>query len=78
MPIFVCANRGGAMQGLNRNGVLTDRCTNYRGVWPDRGEMDKLLSMRPTNEGTTGEEECEDRGGRKRKRRDWFGCFDFG
>lgn len=78
MPILVCPNCTSAMQELNRNGVLLDVCTNCRGVWLDRGEMEKLLSMRPVNGGEGGEEEYEDRGGRKRKRREWFDFFDFG
>lgn len=78
MPILVCPNDGGAMQELNRNGVLIDVCTTCRGVWLDRGELKKLLSMRPANGGEGGDEEYEDRGGKRRKRREWFDFFDFG
>lgn len=43
MPILVCPNCQNGMQEINRNGVLLDVCTNCRGVWLDRGEMEKLL-----------------------------------
>ena len=79
MPILACPNGNGAMQELNRNGVLIDVCTNCRGVWLDRGELEKLLSMRPADGGgETGNEEYEDRGGERRKRRELFDFFDFG
>ena len=32
------------MQEVNRNGVLIDVCPQCRGVWLDRGELEKLLS----------------------------------
>jgi len=79
MPILVCPNDSGAMQEINRNGVLIDVCTTCRGVWLDRGELEKLLSMRPADDGgEQGNEEYEDRSGKRRKRREWFDFFDFG
>ena len=32
------------MQEINRNDVRVDVCTSCRGVWLDRGELEKLLS----------------------------------
>ncbi len=29
---------------LDRNGVTVDRCEHCRGIWLDRGELDKLLA----------------------------------
>jgi hypothetical protein len=29
---------------LDRNGVTIDRCEQCRGIWLDRGELDKLLT----------------------------------
>ncbi len=29
---------------LDRAGILIDRCTRCRGVWLDRGELDKLIA----------------------------------
>jgi Zn-finger nucleic acid-binding protein len=40
------------MQEVNRNGVLIDVCPTCRGVWLDRGELEKLLSyIREDNSG---------------------------
>lgn len=33
-----------AMQEDTKAGVLIDRCPTCRGVWLDRGELDKILS----------------------------------
>jgi uncharacterized protein len=44
MPLLTCPNDGGGMQEINRNGVLIDVCPTCRGVWLDRGELEKLLS----------------------------------
>ncbi len=44
MPLLTCPNDGGGMQEVNRNGVLIDVCPQCRGVWLDRGELEKLLS----------------------------------
>lgn len=45
MPLLTCPNDGSGMQEINRNGVLIDICPSCRGVWLDRGEMEKLLSQ---------------------------------
>jgi uncharacterized protein len=44
MPLLTCPNDGGGMQEVNRNGILIDVCPTCRGVWLDRGELEKLLS----------------------------------
>jgi uncharacterized protein len=44
MPLLTCPNDGGGMQEIHRNGVLIDVCPTCRGVWLDRGELEKLLS----------------------------------
>jgi uncharacterized protein len=45
MPLLLCPNDGAGMQEINRNGVLIDVCPTCRGVWLDRGEMEKLLGF---------------------------------
>lgn len=32
------------LEELDRNGVTVDRCASCRGVWLDRGELEKLLA----------------------------------
>ena len=43
MPLLVCPNCQAGMQEINRNDVQIDVCTSCRGVWLDRGELEKLL-----------------------------------
>jgi Zn-finger nucleic acid-binding protein len=44
MPLLVCPNDNAAMQTVNRSGVEFDFCPSCRGVWLDRGELEKLMS----------------------------------
>lgn len=43
MPLFLCPNDNSEMQKISREGVDIDICPTCRGVWLDRGELDKLL-----------------------------------
>lgn len=43
MPLLMCPNDNTAMQTIERNGVELDICPECRGVWLDRGELEKLL-----------------------------------
>jgi uncharacterized protein len=45
MPLLLCPNDNGAMQTVQRSGVEFDICPTCRGVWLDRGELEKLLSV---------------------------------
>lgn len=45
MPILTCpCEHNAAMQAIVRNGVELDICTRCKGVWLDRGELEKLLA----------------------------------
>lgn len=44
MPLLLCPNDNGAMQTVQRSGVEFDICPTCRGVWLDRGELEKLLA----------------------------------
>ncbi len=44
MPLLLCPNDNGPMQTVQRSGVEFDMCPNCRGVWLDRGELEKLLA----------------------------------
>lgn len=44
MPLLVCPNDSASMQSVQRNGVEFDFCPTCRGVWLDRGELEKLMS----------------------------------
>ena len=43
MPLLMCPNDNTAMQTLERSGVQFDMCPSCRGVWLDRGELEKLI-----------------------------------
>jgi uncharacterized protein len=38
-----CPSCGGELVELDRSGVRIDACRNCRGVWLDRGELDRIL-----------------------------------
>ncbi|MFW2341681.1 zf-TFIIB domain-containing protein [Brevundimonas sp.] len=44
MPLLMCPNDNAAMQTLERSGVQFDMCPTCRGVWLDRGELEKLMA----------------------------------
>lgn len=44
MPLLMCPNCNASMQEVNRNGVQLDMCPQCRGVWLDRGELEKLMN----------------------------------
>lgn len=44
MPLLLCPNDNSSMQQVNRNGVELDICPTCRGVWLDRGELEKILT----------------------------------
>lgn len=43
MPLLMCPNDNAPMQTLERSGVQFDMCPTCRGVWLDRGELEKLM-----------------------------------
>lgn len=47
MSVLTCPVCKGTMREMNKQGVLIDVCTQCRGVWLDRGELEKLAGMLP-------------------------------
>jgi hypothetical protein len=43
MPLLMCPNCNSSMQELNRSEVTFDMCPSCRGVWLDRGELEKII-----------------------------------
>ena len=43
MPLLMCPNCNEGMQKVRRDQVHVDVCPKCRGVWLDRGELEKLL-----------------------------------
>ena len=44
MPLLLCPNCNTSMQAVARSGVELDMCPQCRGVWLDRGELEKILA----------------------------------
>jgi Zn-finger nucleic acid-binding protein len=45
VPLLMCPNCDGSMQSVQRAGVEFDMCPRCRGVWLDRGELEKLMAF---------------------------------
>ena len=43
MSELLCPNDGSELRRLERSGVHVDACPTCRGVWLDRGELDKIV-----------------------------------
>lgn len=43
MPLLMCPNCQVEMKEIERGGVRVDICAQCRGVWLDRGELERLL-----------------------------------
>ena len=43
MPLLMCPNCNASMTEVKRNDVAFDMCPTCRGVWLDRGELDKII-----------------------------------
>lgn len=56
-----------------REGIEIDYCPKCRGVWLDRGELDKIIERSSSR--NTGREEYPD--DNRNKRRSWRDMFDF-
>lgn len=41
---LICPKCGGEMRSYERNGVLVDQCTECRGIFLDRGELERLVN----------------------------------
>ena len=40
---LICPKCGAEMRSYERNGVLVDQCTGCRGIFLDRGELERLV-----------------------------------
>ncbi len=56
MPLLMCPNCNASMSEVKRNDVAFDMCPACRGVWLDRGELEKIIA------GVQGEPGGYDRG----------------
>jgi Zn-finger nucleic acid-binding protein len=64
---LTCPKCGGAMRSYERNGVTVDQCTECRGLFLDRGELERLIDA----ENSHYEREYSSRGQEERPPRDF-------
>lgn len=62
-----CPNCGATMTERDRSGVKIDFCNECKGVWLDRGELDKIIAIELDDDG---ELAAPPRGARDERRRD--------
>lgn len=74
-----CPVDGETLQLAERSGVEIDFCPKCRGVWLDRGELDKIIDRSSPQAPEAREWEAGDEGGRRKKKRGGFldELFDF-
>jgi len=53
MPLLLCPNDNASMNTVSRNGVEFDMCPTCRGVWLDRGELEKLMASEGGSDGSS-------------------------
>lgn len=73
---LTCPKCGGEMRSYERNGVVVDQCTECRGIFLDRGELERLVdaegrhygdSPRREDDSPRREDDHRDRGEYKKK-----------
>lgn len=73
------------LREVDRADITLDRCERCRGIWLDRGELEKLIaresggaSRRPREDNDDDDDDDDDRRGAQRgeRRRSWWEIFD--
>ena len=75
---MTCPRCSGSLHEIDRDGVTIDRCEKCRGVWLDRGELEKLVSRDRNGRGDDDDDDDDNdrrRDGGKR-RSSWWEIFD--
>ncbi len=49
-PGLTCPSCTTTLVPVDRSGVLIDACPSCRGIWLDRGELDKLIALEQSSE----------------------------
>ena len=58
---LICPKCGGEMRSYERNGVVVDQCTECRGIFLDRGELERLVDAEGRHYGDSGDRRRERR-----------------
>lgn len=65
-----------SLEELDRQGITIDRCTSCRGVWLDRGELERLTARVREAERDDFDEDSDVGGSRRDRRRRGGGFWD--
>jgi Zn-finger nucleic acid-binding protein len=68
-----CPTDGAVLVMSERNGIEIDYCPTCRGVWLDRGELDKIIDRslgQPAQHASPPEQQYQQQGYRKPKRKE--------
>jgi uncharacterized protein len=57
---ITCPKCGGEMRTYERNGVVVDQCTECRGIFLDRGELERLVDAEGRHYGDSGDRRRDD------------------
>ena len=72
---LICPKCGSEMRSYERNGVVVDQCTGCKGVFLDRGELERLVDAEGAyyeQQDSRGREEKQDRSRKKSKKRSFL------
>jgi uncharacterized protein len=65
---MTCPKCQGAMRSYERNGVTVDQCAECRGIFLDRGELERLIDAESAHYGDTRDRGRDERDDRDRDR----------
>jgi Zn-finger nucleic acid-binding protein len=67
---ITCPKCGGEMRTYERNGVVVDQCVECRGIFLDRGELERLVDAEGRHYGDSDDRrrDDDDRGERRSKK----------
>jgi len=68
---LTCPKCGGQMRSYERNGVTVDQCTECRGIFLDRGELERLIDAENSHYEREYSDRDRDRGYEDRPPRDY-------
>jgi Zn-finger nucleic acid-binding protein len=66
---LICPKCGSEMRSYERNGVLVDQCTGCKGIFLDRGELERLTEAENTYYEREQPREHDDKRGRPSKKK---------
>jgi uncharacterized protein len=64
---LICPKCGGEMRSYERNGVLVDQCSGCKGIFLDRGELERLVDAEGAHYEREYASDHEHEGGRPKK-----------